>query len=152
MIYRIPADWIERRRRMARWAPVIALVVAIGILCLTLLPRVDWSKAEDRRIALFITLIVTTGFGLGGIVGRVSFRNTMQNWQSFELELTPNELVRRMAGQEVRIQRGSVTSIREFPNRGFVVTDNLGWRIFAPKMIANYSDFRERILSWSNKS
>jgi hypothetical protein len=57
-----------------------------------------------------------------------------------------------MNGQEVRIQRINVRSIREFPNRGFVVEDNLGWRIFVPKIVENYADFRQRILAWGIKT
>lgn len=136
---------------MARWAPVVVLLIAAGILTLTLLPRVDWAKAEDRRAALIVTAVVVIGFGVGGLVGRFSFRTSMQRWESFEVELTPKELVRKMGGQEVRIQRAGVTSIREFPKRGFVVTDNLGWRIFVPKMIGEYRGFRAEILKWTNQ-
>ncbi len=134
---------------MARWAPVIIVAFAIGIPWIALAPRVDWSNAQDRHAALVVTAIVFTGCGLGGLIGRISFRQAMERWATFEIEQTADELIRRIGGQEVRIMRTSVTSIREFPNRGFVVTDNLGWRIFVPKMIANYSDFRERILRWT---
>ena len=101
---------------------------------------------------MFVTAVVAIGFGLGGIAGRVSFRDAMRRWESFEVELNENELVRRMNGQEVRIQRVSVTSIREFRYRGFVVTNNLGWRVFVPKMVENYEDFKQRILAWAQRS
>jgi hypothetical protein len=110
---------------------------------------VDWSKAQDRSGAMIVTAVVVVGFGLGGLAGRMNFRNAMERWASFSIELTSDELVRQMGGQEVRIQRTSVRSIREYPQRGFVVTDNLGWRIFVPKTVANYDDFRQRILSWT---
>lgn len=152
MTYRVPEEWIARRRRAARWAPVLISVIGIAILLLVLMPRTDWSRATDRKAAGIVITVVCVGFGLGGIAGRISFRNTMESWRTFEIELTPTEIVRQMRGQEVRIQRAKVISIREFPQRGFVITDDLGWRIFVPKMIENYEDFRTRILAWKSKT
>lgn len=150
MIYRVPQQWIERRRRMARFVPLLLTLLAVVMLALVLLPRVDWSRPQDRRAAAIVTVIVVLGFGLAGIVGRLTFTTTMRNWESFQIELTDYELIRHMNGGETRIQRANVNSIREFPRRGFVVTDNLGWRVFIPTIVENYSDFRQRILAWGS--
>ncbi len=96
--------------------------------------------------------VVMLGLALGTLAGQFSFRTKMRRWESFSIELTPEELVRQMDGQETRIQRANVKSIREYPQRGFVVIDNLGWRIFVPKIIANYSEFRSEILAWGSKA
>jgi hypothetical protein len=152
MIYRVPQPWIERRRRMARFVPLFMTILAVVMLALVLVPRVDWSKPQDRRAAGIVTLVVVVGFGLASIAGRFAFTSTMRTWESFQVELTDDELIRQMNGQETRIQRPAVNSIREYPRRGFVVTDNLGWRIFVPRMVANYEDFRQRILTWGARS
>jgi hypothetical protein len=149
MIYRVPQPWIERRRRMARFVPLFMTVLAVLMLALVLLPRVDWSRSQDRRAATIVTVIVVLGFGLASIAGRFAFTNTMRTWESFQIELTGDELIRQMNGQETRIQRLTVNSIREYPRRGFVITDNLGWRIFVPRIVQNYDDFRQRMLTWT---
>ncbi len=152
MIYRIPDGWVERRRSTARvMGPLIALL-GMGILALAVEPRVNWTDASQRRAAMVVAGVVLLGLALGGLAGRFSFRAKMRRWESFSIELTPEELVRHMDGQETRIQRTNVKSIREYPQRGFVVVDNLGWRIFVPKIIANYAEFRIRILAWANRA
>lgn len=152
MIYRVSDSWIQGRQRAARWAAPILLLLGLLILGLALIPRVNWSVPTQRHAAMFVSAVVITGLLLGGLVGRFSFRNAMRNWHTFSVELTPDELIRQLNGQEVRIQRASVTSIREFRGRGFVITDNLGWRIFVPKMVENYEDFKQRIVAWGIKS
>lgn len=152
MTYRVPKEWIERRRRMARIATPLVGLLGVSILTLALAPRVDWSNPRDRAAGIFVICIVAVGLLLGALAGRFSFRNTMRNWESLEIQLTPEEIVRQLNGQEVRIQRAKVTSIREYPQRGFVITDKLGWRIFVPKMVENYEDFRQRIVAWGIKS
>lgn len=148
MIYRVPEGWVERRRSTARvMAPLIALL-GMGILALALAPRVHWADADERRAGLIVML----GLVLGTLAGRFGFRTQMRRWESFSVELTPEELVRQMDGQETRIQRANVKSIREYPQRGFVVIDQMGWRIFVPKIIANYSEFRSEILTWGSKT
>jgi hypothetical protein len=152
MIYRVPEGWVERRRSTARvMAPLIALL-GMGILALGLAPRVHWMDANERRAGLIVMGVVMLGLALGTLAGQFSFRTKMRRWESFSIELTPEELVRQMDGQETRIQRANVKSIREYPQRGFVVIDNLGWRIFVPKIIANYSEFRSEILAWGSKA
>lgn len=151
MLYRVPQEWIARKRRNARAAPLILVGAAIAVLGAVLLPRLNWSRPQDRTSAFIATVVVIVGFGLGGLAGRFSFQNTMNNWETFDIELTDTELIRHLRGQEVRIQRANVTSLREYP-RGIMVTDNLGWRIYIPKFVDNYAEFRQRILSWSNKS
>lgn len=152
MIYRVPESWIEGRRRAARWVAPLLVVLGVVILALALVPRVNWRVPQERHAALFVSLVVVVGLLLGGLAGRFTFRNTMKNWQTFSVELTPNELIRQLNGQEVRIERANVASIREFPARGFVVQDNLGWRIFVPKMVENYEDFKQRIVAWGIKT
>jgi hypothetical protein len=152
MIYRVPSDWIEKRRRLATIAAPLAALLPILILVLVLGPRVDWSKPQDRRAAIFVAAILCVGTLVGFLAGRMSFRAKMNRWESFQVELTLEELVRQMDGEETRIQRSNVQSIREYPQRGFVITDNRGWRIFVPKLIANYQDFRERMLTWTIKA
>ncbi len=143
---------MERRRSTARvMAPLIALL-GMGILAIGLAPRVDWSNPNQRRAGMIVIGIVLIGIALGTLAGRFSFRTKMRRWESFSIELTPEELVRQMDGQETRIQRANVKSIREYPQRGFVVIDNLGWRIFVPKIIADYSEFRSEILAWGSKA
>jgi len=149
MIYRVPQPWIDRRRRIARFIPLFMTALAMLMLALVLLPRVDWSRPQDRRAAAIVTVIVVVGFGLATVVARLTFTNTMRTWESFQIEFTPDELIRHMNGQETRIQRANVSSIREFPRRGFVITDHLGWRIFVPMIIEKYDDFRQRILTWT---
>ena len=152
MIYRVPEGWVERRRSTARvMAPLIALL-GMGILALALAPRVHWADADERRAGLIVISVVMLGLVLGTLAGRFGFRTQMRRWESFSVELTPEELVRQMDGQETRIQRANVKSIREYPQRGFVVIDQMGWRIFVPKIIANYSEFRSEILTWGSKT
>jgi hypothetical protein len=152
MIYRIPEGWVEQRRRTARWAAPLIGVAAMGIMVLALAPRVNWSQPQDRNAAMFVFGVVGIGALLGILAGRFSFRTKMKRWETFSVEVTSDELIRQMDGQETRIQRANVKSIREYPQRGFVIIDNLGWQIFVPKMVANYPDFRERILAWTHKS
>lgn len=152
MIYRITPEWIEKRRRTARFAALLVALLAVAILALVLGPRVNWSRPHDRTAAIFVCCVVLIGLVIGGLAGRMNFRIVMRRWESFSVELTPEELIRQMDGQETRIQRNNVKSIREFGQRGFVIVDNLGWRIFVPKMVENYADFRKRILSWGNKN
>jgi hypothetical protein len=151
MIYRVPEGWVERRRRTARVAAPLIALLGIGILALALGQRVDWSKPQDRTAAIFVICVVVMGMLLGALAGRFSFRTKMRRWESFSVELTPEELIRQMDGQETRIQRSNVKSIREYPQRGFVIIDNLGWQIFVPKIVANYEEFRAGILAWSIK-
>jgi len=151
-IYRVPDGWVEQKRRMSRWiAPIMALF-GLGLLFLVLWPRVNWSRAEDRRAAAIVAVVIAIGMTLGALIGRFSFRMKSLRWESFSVELTSDELIRQMDGQETRIQRANVKSIREYPRRGFLIVDNMGWQIFVPKIIANYEDFRERILTWANKT
>lgn len=131
--------------------PLIALV-GMGILALALEPRIHWSNTSDRRAAMVVAGVVLLGLALGGLAGRFSFRAKMRRWESFSIELTQNELIRQMDGQETRIQRANVKSIREYPQRGFVIVDNLGWRVFVPKIIANYQQFRDGILAWGRET
>jgi hypothetical protein len=151
-IYRVPEGWVERRRRTARWAAPLIGVAAMGMMVLVLAPRVSWSKPQERNAAIFVFGIVGIGALLGIFAGRFSFRTKMRRWESFSVEITGDELIRQMDGQETRIQRANVKSIREYPQRGFVIVDNLGWQIFVPKIVAKYEDFRERILTWANKT
>jgi hypothetical protein len=152
MIYRIPDGWVERRRSTARvLGPLIALL-GMGILALAIEPRIHWSDSNQRRAAMVVAGVVLLGLALGGLAGRFSFRAKMRRWESFSIELTQDELVRQMDGQETRIQRANVKSIREYPQRGFVIVDNCGWRVFVPKIIANYQEFRAGMLAWSRKT
>lgn len=135
---------------MARWAPLLIVLLGILILVVALVPRVDWSNPRDRMAAMIVIAVVVVGMLLGILAGRFSFNNTMHNWETFEVELTPTELIRQLRGQEVRIQRANLRSIREYPRRGFVIVDNLGWQIFVPSVIQDYESFRREILNWKN--
>jgi hypothetical protein len=151
-IYRVPEGWLEQKRRMSRWiAPFMALF-GLGLLFLVLWPRVNWSRVEDRRAAAIVAVVVVIAMTLGALIGRFSFRMKSLRWESFSVEIAPDELIRQMDGQETRIQRANVKSIREYPRRGFLIVDKLGWQIFVPRIVANYEDFRERILTWTNKT
>ena len=152
MIYRVPEGWVEQRRRTVRWAGPLIGAIALTMMALLLARRVDWSRAQDRNAAYIVMGVVLLGALLGALAGRFSFRVKMKRWQTFSVELTPEELIRQMDGQETRIQRRNVTSIREYPQRGFVIIDNLGWRIFVPKMVDGYQDFKQRIMAWGIKT
>jgi multisubunit Na+/H+ antiporter MnhB subunit len=148
VIYRVRPEWIAKKRRAARWiAPLMALF-GVGLIAFVLLPRVNWARQEDRRAALIVSIVVVCGMAFGTFVGRFSFRLKSQRWESFAVEVTADELVRQMDGEETRIARENVVSIREYPRRGMVVTDRIGWRIFVPQTVENYSGFREEILKW----
>ena len=114
--------------------------------------RLDWANPQDRYVAMLVSSVVLLALLVGAAAGRFSFRNTMRRWESFSIQLTPNALIRQMDGQQTQIQRTNVTSIREYPRRGFVITDKLGWRIFVPKVIRDYNEFRESILSWQKET
>jgi hypothetical protein len=131
--------------------PLIALL-SMGILAFALEPQVDWSNPKERQAGIFVGCVVLAGLVLGGIAGRFSFRTKMRRWESFSIEVTPDDLVRQMDGEETRIHRSNLRSIREYPRRGFVIIDTLGWQIFVPKIIANYQEFRAQILAWGNKT
>ncbi len=151
MIYRVPKDWIEQRRRSAWIGAALFLCLGTALLVFLLNPSVSVATADDRRAAMIVTSVIFLGLLFGAAVGRFSFRTMLRRWESFSVRLTPENLVREMDGQETRIQRTNVASIREYPRRGFVITDKLGWRIFVPKMVANYNDFREQILVWASQ-
>ncbi len=152
MIYRVPKGWIEQRRRSSWIGAALFLCFAIALFLFLLGPRVIGSDPEDRRAAMMVTSLIFLGLLFGGAAGRFSFRNTMRRWETFSVQLTSDALIRQMDGQETAIQRDNVSSVREVPRRGFVITDNLGWRIFVPKIVANYEDFRERIIAWAKKN
>lgn len=152
MIYRVPKDWIEQRRRSSWMGATLFLLLGVSLAIVILSGRVDWSNPQDRYSAMLVSSVVLLALLVGAAAGRFTFRNTMRRWESFSVQLTPNALIRQMDGQQTQIERANVTSIREYPRRGVVVTDKLGWRIFVPKVIRDYNDFREHILAWQNKS
>lgn len=143
---------MDQRRRIARVAAPLLGVLGVGILALALTPRVDWSRPQDRTAAEIVSAVVLVGLILGALVGRFGFRTRMRRWETFSIQLTPDSLIRQMDGQETRIRRSEVTSIREYPQRGFVITDNLGWKIFVPKVVGDYDDFRQQILTWQTRN
>ena len=147
MIYRVPQEWMERQRKTARLAAIVAAALGIGVLLVGLVPHIRWSS-KDVTAAVATGGLIAVGLFLALMVGRFKFRSTMRRWESFSIELTPSELVRQMDGRETRILRANVASIREFPRRGFVVTDKNGWRIYVPRIVEGYRDFRETILKW----
>lgn len=149
MVFRVPEEWIQQRRRRAPLAALLIGLLGILILAVALGPRVNWSNPPERTAGIFVCAIVVIGLLLGTLAGRFRFRTTMKRWESFSVELTPTELIRQMDGRETRIQRANVRSIREFGQRGMVIRDNLGWQIFVPRVVANYQEFRQQILAWA---
>ena len=152
MIYRVPKDWIEQRRRSSWVGATLFLCLGVAIAVLLLSERLDWANPQDRYVAMLVSSVVLLALLIGAAAGRFSFRNTMRRWESFSIQLTPNALIRQMDGHQTQIQRTNVASIREYPRRGFVITDKLGWRIFVPKVIRDYNEFRESILSWQKET
>ena len=152
MIYRVPKDWIEQRRRSSWVGATLFLCLGVAIAVLLLSERLDWANPQDRYVAMLVSSVVLLALLIGAAAGRFSFRNTMRRWESFSIQLTPNALIRQMDGRQTQIQRTNVASIREYPRRGFVITDKLGWRIFVPKVIRDYNEFRESILSWQKET
>ncbi len=151
MIYRVPKDWIEQRRRSSWVGAMLFLCLGVALAVLLLSSRVNWGSPQDRYAAMLVSSVVLLALLIGTAAGRFSFRNTMRRWESFSVQLTPNTLIRQMDGRETQIQRTDVVSIREYPRRGVVVTDKLGWRIFVPKVIRDYNDFRDSILGWQKE-
>jgi hypothetical protein len=78
VIYRVPESWIESRRRAARWAAPIIVLLGAVIIGFALIPRVNWSLPTQRHAAMFVSAVVVFGLVLGGFAGRFSFRNTMK--------------------------------------------------------------------------
>lgn len=126
------------RRFALTAAAAFALLVAIA---LGVMPR---DEHGPRTLVFGLLLLL----GLVVLTYRRRLRRFRARWDSFEIALEPEAVVRSVEGlPPVRVARAEVTAVEDLP-AGVVVRGPAGRAVAVPRELERYDEVRAALVTW----
>ena len=146
------------RHAAENWPAVESRIIAIRNILFVgiflLLVAMDFGAAENWKEGSLKSLLphiiaVSFVFAMLAFSFRRAINRQRENWDSFELLLGPDFVVRRMNGlAEMELHRDELTAIRMYKRSLLLQAASAERSIAVPEGLADFAEIRDRLSQW----